>query len=297
MIIRERHIVEGVADSIRLEAYCLGLFSGIGTRKGVKKAISRGEVLLNKNEKRASDFVKKGDVIEWVEKELATSFKVFPMELEILYEDEFFAIVHKPAGYPVSGNYFKTIEHALPYNLDRSKEHDALKYPLPCHRLDSSTSGCLIVAKTHNARVEIGNQFEQLLVKKEYHAIVVGDKASSKDVRTPIEDKPAHTTIHVLESFPSLTNDKVSLVKLIPHTGRTHQLRIHCASSGFPILGDALHGTPKALLKGKGLFLAATHISFKHPATHEAFSFELPIPKKFRAFLEREAKRFEMFLK
>lgn len=295
MIVKEKLLVETEPESIRLEAYCLGKFQTITTRKGVKKAIKRGEILLNGQPGQGSVFVKQGDLIEVVEPESGKGFKVFPIDLDVVYEDEWYAVINKPPGYPVSGNYFKTIEHALPHNLEPSVAKDALPFPLPCHRLDSSTSGCLLIAKTREARVKAGELFEKGQVNKIYHAIVVGEKVSDGYLKFLINEKESLSSVKKITSSPSLSNEAVHLVELIPFTGRTHQLRIHCAEAGHPILGDPLYGTPKARLKGKGLFLASTQLSFIHPFLHKQLVVSVPVPAKFTRFMENEKRRFEKF--
>lgn len=297
MIVRERHIVENCEPFERMEAYCFGKISGLTTRKGIKKAIKRGELLLNSKKECGSEFVKQGDVIEWVYADKVQPFKLFPLDLEILYEDEHLAVMNKPPGFPVSGNYHKTIEHALPHNLKPSGEQDALPYPLPCHRLDRSTSGCLLVAKTYAARIHIGAQFENSTIQKVYHALVVGGNIDNQEINFPIDSKTSLSSLELVQSVPSLTNGLISLIKLIPHTGRTHQLRIHCAEIQHPILGDPLYGNPASLLKGKGLFLASTQVSFIHPASGERKVVESCIPNKFAQFIVREEKRYLAFSK
>ena len=296
MIVKEKQQVETVLESIRMEAYCLGKLQTITTRKGIKKAVKRGEILLNGQPGQGSVFVKPGDLIEVVEPESGKGFKVFPIDLDVVYEDEWYAVINKPPGYPVSGNYFKTIEHALPYNLKPSAEKDALPFPLPCHRLDRSTSGCLLIAKTREARVKAGELFEKGEVDKMYHAVVVGEGVSDCYLNFLINEKESLSSIKKIASSPSLSNDAVHLVELIPFTGRTHQLRIHCAEAGHPILGDPLYGTPKARLKGKGLFLASTQLSFMHPFLHKQIVVSVPAPAKFLRFMENEKRRFEKFV-
>jgi 23S rRNA-/tRNA-specific pseudouridylate synthase len=124
-----------------------------------------------------------------------------------------------------------------------------------------------------------------------YHALIVGSGNIPEEIFTPIDGKDCHTSIKVIHTIPSLSNDKITLVSLIPHTGRTHQLRIHCADAGFPILGDPLYGKPKSLLKGKGLFLCSTMVSFIHPSTGNRIEVFCPIPAKFTSFLDREKRR------
>lgn len=292
MLIRETHSVLREDLGKRLEEFCFNRFLHLTTRKGTKKAIKRKQLLVNGENQCGSYFVREDDIISLIEPTESIPFKIFPLKLTVLYEDDFLAVVNKPPGYPVSGNYYKTIEHALPYNITTSSASDALCFPLPCHRLDRATSGCLIIAKTYSARVYLGNLFENGAINKEYTALVVGGGTIPDQVTLPIEGKPSHSIILVKRQVPSLSNDQVTMVELSPITGRTHQLRIHCAASGFPILGDPLYGTPKSRLKGKGLFLCSTSVSFVHPETGRKIEVSCPIPTKFHTFLEREKKRY-----
>ena len=99
------------------------------------------------------------DLVE-VKQRPAKASSIFKLSLEIVYEDEYIAVVNKPSGFPVSGNFFKTIQNALPYNLSVSNNEDALAAALPVHRLDASTSGLLIIAKTRTAHMSVAKQFE-----------------------------------------------------------------------------------------------------------------------------------------
>lgn len=291
MLVRESHVVNQEDLGKRLEEFCFDKFNYLTTRKGTKKAIKRNVILVNGEILHGSYYVQLYDDVTLIESLKPVPFKVFPLEIDVLFEDDFLAVINKPPGYPVNGNYFKTIEHALPYNLSKSPCQDALPYPLPCHRLDRSTSGCLIVAKTVSSRVHIGDQFKKRGVSKMYHALIVGLGKIPEEMFTDIDGKKAHSRIKVLRAIPSLSNNQITLVSLIPHTGRTHQLRIHCADAGFPILGDPLYGKPKSLLKGKGLFLCSTMVSFIHPSTGNRIEVFCPIPAKFDSFLEREKRR------
>lgn len=109
----------------------------------------------------------------------------------------------------------------------------------------------------------------------------------------PIEGKPSETVYRCLSRARSLTWDWLSLLELHPKTGRRHQLRIHLSQAGFPIVGDKLYGQPGKILRGKGLFLAATGLVFNHPVTGEILEFALPIPLKFEGLMKREQRRWE----
>lgn len=205
------------------------------------------------------------------------------------------AVINKPAGITVSGNSFKTIFNALPYNLKESTESDALFKPTPVHRLDNQTSGILLIAKTKTAQIELGKQFENKTIQKNYVAIVVGAIFKNCTVNSPIENKESLTFFETIEVVKSLKFKELTYLKATPKTGRTHQIRIHLASIGHPILGDKLYGDKEMLHKGKGLFLAATDITFLHPKTSEKITFKIAVPNKFNSLLNREKRRWNNY--
>lgn len=206
------------------------------------------------------------------------------------------AIINKPAGISVSGNQYKTIVNALGFNLKVSNQKDALNWPLPVHRLDNQTSGLLIIAKTVMARIKLGRAFENKQIKKKYQAIVIGKTDPKGSVNYKIGEKEAFSEYKTLQTVKSLKNDYLSLLELIPSTGRTHQLRIHCAKAlGTPILGDKIYGKPNLILKHKGLFLCAVALDFVHPITTEELKIRIATPHKFIKRLENEQRRFDNY--
>jgi 23S rRNA pseudouridine1911/1915/1917 synthase len=217
--------------------------------------------------------------------------------LDIIFEDEHLAVIFKPAGISVSGNLFKTIQNALLYNIKISKEPDALDWPLPVHRLDNQTSGLLLIAKTKLARVKLGQAFESKTILKKYQAVIIGKTNNSGEINTDVDDKSSQSHYKLIDSVPSLKNEFLSLIELEPKTGRTHQLRIHCASINHPILGDKLYGDEGMILKNKGLFLCATTISFNHPYSLQDLTFSTPTPHKFLKRMDNEKRRFLDFNK
>lgn len=268
----------------------------IPSRKGVKKAIKNGELRLNGEVVEGGRWLKEGDVITLIDLNLKPP-KEYQLKIEVVYEDEYFAIINKPAGINVSGNEYKTIQNTLNFNLKPSSQIDRLNWPLPVHRLDNQTSGLLIIAKTKTARVKFGQALEQKKIEKKYHAIVMGEIRGDGEINFPIEEKESISHYKVINKIPSLQSGFLSLLELSPKTGRTHQLRIHCKSIGTPILGDKLYGNIGEVLKHKGLFLAAVSLKFNHPITKEELSVLIPTPKKFLKRLENEERRFLKFNK
>lgn len=280
MKILETHIVPALDEKIRLQEYAASVFKSISTRSGIKKAIKRQELLIDGAVGNTSDWVQENQKLELLQQE-APIKKVFQLILEVIYEDEFLAIVKKPSGYPTSGNYFKTIENALPFNLKISAEQDALPLPLPVHRLDNPTSGLLLIAKTRAAQTKLNLAFEHKEIQKTYLALVHGEAPESCIYNSNIEEKTAITRATRIGAF-SLKEKPYSLLEVFPETGRTHQIRIHLSGNDLPIVGDMEYGLKIHPFQKKGLYLAAIALDFKHPITGESMSVKTDPPQKFR---------------
>ncbi len=292
MDIIDKHIVsEDIAGIVRVTDYIPMKFASVQTKSSAKKAVKKGRVFINGEVCSTGTRIEKGQVIE-LSKEVQKQGKIFKLPLKIIFEDAFLALVYKPPGIAVSGNYYKTVQNALPFNFLQSQEKDALNMPLPVHRLDKQTSGLLLLAKTHAARISLGTQFEEKRIHKKYNAVVIGKVPQSGIIDFPLAGKKAITKYECIKTEESLRNGFLSLLNLYPLTGRTHQLRIHCEQSGFPILGDKLYHANMPVFKGKGLFLSATEISFTHPIDERKMTFSCPYPAKFDAIIVREKKRF-----
>ena len=272
---------------------CVYLCGVFPSKNGVKKAFKDELILLNGKIALSGEWLAEGDKVEVKAQDLG-AFKIFPLKLEVLFEDAFMAVIHKPAGFPVSGNYYKTIQNALPYNLSVSKEEDALMLPRPVHRLDKLTSGLLLLAKTRSAQINLGRQFEAQQISKTYVALVKGKLEGEGTLDFFIDQQKAKTLYKSVRVEKSLSYADVSMVELQPKTGRTHQLRIHMAEIGHPIVGDTIYDSER-VLKGKGLFLIAFKVSFFHPITRLNQTFEISLPSKFDAFLKREKRRWNKF--
>lgn len=280
----ETHDVKSVPLKTRIYDYLPGNLTIITTRKGIKKALQNGLILINKKRAKSGDYIKEGDQIHLLQKEISPN-KIYKSKIPVLFEDEHLAVLHKPAGLVVSGNRFKTLHNALPFNLSTSNEHDQLPWPLPIHRLDGPTSGLVIIAKTYSCRVALGEMMEQRTINKGYEAIIQGKLTCNGLLNTKVQGKEALTKFQSIEVIPDLRNDFVTRIKLWPITGRKHQLRIHLSRLGYPIMGDKTYGMKGNILLKKGLFLAATEVAFKHPKTGVKIEVSIPAPSKFKRFL------------
>ncbi|HSP83731.1 MAG TPA: RluA family pseudouridine synthase [Gillisia sp.] len=280
MKILESHIVPAIKEKIRLQEYAVSIFSSITTKSALKKAIKREEVLLNGTPANTSDWIEEHQKIELLQPALPTK-KIFSLKLNILFEDDILAVIDKPAGIPTSGNYFRTIENALPFNLAPSPEVDALPYPMPVHRLDNPTAGLLLVAKTRNAQTFLNRSFQNKEIQKTYTAIVGGLHPKDAVYENEIENKEALSEVVLLKNINKAGRD-FSLVEITPQTGRTHQIRIHLSRNGFPIVGDKEYGGSTEFQGG--LYLFSSGVKFNHPVSLKLIEIQLPLPKKFREF-------------
>lgn len=281
MVKIESHTVPVLDGKVRLSDYAGGIFKTIPSRKGMKKAIDKGLVLLNGTPAKTGNFISEGDVLELLENPNQTRPTV-EINLKVLFEDEHLAIIYKPAGIEVSGNKKWTLENALSSNLKPSKELDALKFPEPIHRLDYPTSGVILVGKTASIVTALNKLFEERSVQKIYHAVTIGKMIESGIMEFPVDGKPSKSTFTVLQTVVSERFEFLNLVQLEPQTGRRHQLRKHLSELSHPILGDRDYGKEGLILNGKGLYLHASSLLLKHPVTKEELFVEADLPKKFK---------------
>jgi 23S rRNA pseudouridine1911/1915/1917 synthase len=272
--------VPELKERVRLSDLSFEFFRTLSSRKAVKNAVKQGLIYINGNRGYTADYIQGGELIEVLESNKVSTKKSIDLKIEVLYEDDYLAIVNKPAGIEVSGNKKWTLEHALSGNLKQSSQEDATN-PQPIHRLDYPTSGALLVGKTRSVIIQLNKLFEERKIQKIYHAICIGKMEQKGLIETDIDDKPSKSEYEVLETVVSPRFEFLNLVKLSPNTGRRHQLRKHMASIGNPILGDLLYGKKSLMLKGKGLYLHASSLEFVHPIFEKRMSIDVKLPKKF----------------
>lgn len=277
----ESHIVPKLDNRVRLSDYTPGIFNFIFSKKGIKKAIKKGLVTINGDIGYTADYINGGETIELYQSKDLQKKPIISIPLEIIYEDDYLAIINKPAGILVSGNKKYTIENALSTCLKKSKQKDALLYPEPIHRIDYPTSGALLIGKTIKTVILLNKMFEHQQINKRYTAITIGNQKEKEIIDSPIDKKPSKSEFRIIKKLSSRKYESLNLVELIPHTGRTHQLRIHMSSIGNPILGDLKYGKEGLLGKGNGLYLQASYLSFIHPITNNEVEVSIPLPKKF----------------
>lgn len=287
----KQHRVDRRGEGMRLVDYAGQAFVKLGSKSAAKKALKKQNILLNGRAAQGAEFLQAGDTIELIGQQ-QSSMKALHIEMPVIFEDEYLIVVNKPAGIATNGNRHKTAENAVLGKFKPSSASDALSRPVAAHRLDVPTRGLLIMAKTKTAQREIGHLFQKKLIQKHYYAIVHGAPPQSGYIETPIGDKSAHTDFETVRTVSSRLFDKLSLVRLSPKTGRTHQLRIHMQSIGHLIAGDKQYADGKRTILGKGVYLAACALSFRHPVTGKPLELSEDIPNKFVRLLDREESRF-----
>ena len=223
--------------------------------------------------------------------------------LNIIYRDEDIIIINKPSGmvvHPACGNYKGTLVNALLYHFKQFSCFDNISRAGIVHRLDKDTSGIMVVAQTEQAVNSLSKQFEKRKVKKTYLALVVGRMSNPKGViEAPlgrkyldrrkmavscVDGKQAITEFRVKERFKNYT-----LLEVSPQTGRTHQIRVHLAHIGFPILGDKEYGISETNLSLNipRQLLHAYSLGFYHPRDEKWVEFSAPLQSDFKEVLLR----------
>ncbi len=295
LTIINEHLVPSGQKKQRLQEYAYLAFQlNIPSKKGVKKAIKKGCIYLDGKIGQTGDWVTEGMILQLIENQNYLP-KRYEEQLNILFEDDFIAVINKPAGVLVSGNQYRTIVNMLSYNLNPSSQKDKLLYPTPVHRLDKATSGCLIIAKTKSSQIHFNRLFTTQSISKTYQALVIGKTPIEGSIQLHINQQVAKTTFERLKLIPSLKCKYISHLKLKPSTGRTHQLRIHCNDMGHPILGDKIYSGSGSQIKKKGMFLHAASLKFNHPIENTMVLVESLIPNKFERYLHHQMKSWHKF--
>lgn len=258
----------------------MGIFPTIPTKSALKKALKKGWITVNDQVATTATYIHGGECIKLsIPKEVSPRKKLV-FKLQVLFEDDHLAVIHKPAGILVSGNSFKTIANALPQNLQASTLPDATK-PQPVHRLDYATTGVLLVGKTSSSIRALNKLFADKEISKTYYAVTIGEMDDQGTIAAEIDGKKSQSDYEVYASVPSQRFTRLNLVKLTPQTGRRHQLRKHLSGIGHPILGDKDYGVEGLVLMGKGLYLHAYSLGFRHPFTREKVFFKSDLPQRF----------------
>lgn len=294
-------------DNLRLDTYISSKYENL-SRTMIQKLIEDGNVLVNDKPKKISYKIKMGDNIKIYFPE-AKEVDIKPQEipLEIIYEDNDIIVVNKPKGlvvHPANGNPDGTLVNAIMALCKNSLSGIGGEIrPGIVHRLDKDTSGLLIVAKNDLAHINLSNQIKERKVKKIYIALVRGIiKEDYATINMPIgrstvdrkkmavrkDGKEAITHFKVLKRYKNYT-----LLEIKIDTGRTHQIRVHMAEIGHPVVGDMVYSNGKNEFGVKGQMLHAKSLDFKHPITGKELHLEAEIPEYFKEVLKKLERNYE----
>ena len=280
------------------------------TRSRIKKLIEDGNVCIGgKQVKKAGADVKAGEEVTIsIPDAVECSAKAENIPLDIVYQDEDFAIVNKAKGMTVhvgNGNESGTLVNALLYALDSLSGIGGVLRPGIVHRIDKDTTGLLVVAKNDKAHVSLASQIAQKTCKRTYYALLEGNvKTEEGRVVTDIGRHPADrlkmavlpdgkgkiavTDYQVIARFGA----DFTLCRFDLQTGRTHQIRVHAKHLGHPVAGDPVYGYKKQKIKADGQLLHAQRLQLSHPTTGEEMVFTAPLPSAFSDILQKLCRQY-----
>lgn len=292
----DKIIVDFLADGTRIDKYISTLYPDI-SRTHIQRLIAEQFILVNDSVVKSNYKLSTNDVVlihipEAIEPEIVPE----DIPLDILYEDSDIIVVNKPKQmvvHPARGHYSGTLVNALLYHCkDELSGINGVMRPGIVHRIDMDTTGVLVVCKNDYAHNKLAEQLKEHSITRRYEAIVHNViKEDSGTVNAKIgrhpnnrlkmeanvnNGKDAITHYKVLERFKNFTHIECQL-----ETGRTHQIRVHMASIGYPLLGDAVYGPAHCPYKLVGQTLHARVLGFIHPRTNKYMEFEAPLPEYF----------------
>ena len=271
------------------------------SRSKVQSHLENGYILVNKKKEKASYKLCEGDII---------TIEDFPNEvsdlnaedipLDIVYEDDDVMVINKPKGlvvHPGAGNEEHTLANALKFHSDNLSTLNGEFRPGIVHRIDKDTAGLLVVAKNDTAHAFLSKQLSDHTLGRKYYALVLGvigenegkiiapigrdQKFRQKMAVDLLRGKEAETSFKVIERFKETT-----LVECALKTGRTHQIRVHMAYIGHPVIGDPIYGKGNRKMYDDGQLLFAHEIHFIHPRTKKEMTFSVDLPTYFNKILE-----------
>lgn len=299
---KQQFTVAAEDGGMRIDKY-LSMYCEELSRSYLQKLLKEQEVLVNEKAVKSNYKVSPGETVqlslpEAVEPEIEAE----EMDLDILYEDEDIILINKPKGmvvHPAAGHYSGTLVNGLMAHCrDSLSGINGVMRPGIVHRIDMDTTGVIIVCKNDMAHNSIAEQLKEHSITRKYYAVVHGVlKADEGTINAPIGRHPvdrkkmsinekngreAVTHYRVLERFKQFTYVECQL-----ETGRTHQIRVHMASAGHPILGDQVYGPAKSPFRLNGQTLHAGVLGIIHPKSGAYMEFTAPLPEYFEDLLRK----------
>jgi len=293
--------VDGAGAGKRLDIYLTSVAEGL-SRSFIQKLIAEGMVKVDGEAVRASYRVRPGDLIALnIPETEDLEVNPEPIPIDIYYEDNDVIVVNKPRGmvvHPAAGNFSGTLVNALLFHCRDLSGINGVTRPGIVHRLDKDTSGLIMVAKNDAAHFSLAEQLKDRQVRRRYLALVHGRvREESGVVDAPIGRDPGdRQKMAVLDrnSKHAVTHYRVlnrlagyTYLQLKLETGRTHQIRVHMAYIGHPVVGDPKYGPARPHFGLDGQFLHAAVLGFKHPRTGKYLEFDAPLPRELQEVLDK----------
>ncbi len=298
-------VVKEGDEGKRLDSYISTVKEEL-SRMTVKRLVEENKITVNQKYVKPAYLVQQGDIIQIeLEEPKETILKAQDIPISVIYEDKDILVVNKPKGlvvHPANGNPDGTLVNAiLALCKDSLSGIGGEIRPGIVHRLDKDTSGLLIVAKNDVAHVKMSEQIKNREVKKTYIALVRGfvpeqeatinmpigrSNKDRKKMAVTKNGKQAITHFHVLARFRT-QNASYTLLEIKIDTGRTHQIRVHMAEIGHPVIGDMVYSNGKNEFGVEGQCLHAQKLEFKHPITGKQMKLEAPLPDYLKEILEQ----------
>ena len=260
------------------------------------KLLTHAEIYVNDNKVKMSYKLALNDKVDFEIKEVSYNLEAKDIYIEIIYEDEYLAIINKPYNmviHPCDSYIGDTLINAIKYRIKKLSDLDPLR-PGIVHRIDKNTSGLLIIAKTNEAHEKLVKMFKNHEIHKTYLAILKGKFTHKKRVESYIGRSERNRKIFssnckngklaISTFYPLVTTDKYSLVKVNIETGRTHQIRVHAKELGHPILGDHVYGRNDKCERQQ---LHSYKLEFVHPFLNIKQEFIAKIPKDMEENIEK----------
>ncbi len=283
---------------MRLDKYLADKLSDLISRSGIRKLIDNGLILIDGLQVKPRHILKADEEVR-VSIEPKDNRVLLPedIKLDIVYEDDYLAVIDKPAGltvHPPSNGIGHTMVNALLFHIDKLSDIAGPLKPGIVHRLDKDTSGLMVIAKDNKTHQKLTLQFKERIVLREYIAVVLGivefdegvinvpiGRSASLRLKRVVDlnsGKDAITNYNVLKRYKNKT-----LIRLSLKTGRTHQIRVHLKHINHPIMGDSYYGVKADVSRQ---MLHAVKLGFNHPVSGEFEVFESKVPDDMRTYIE-----------
>ena len=293
-------IVKDKDQGTRIDKYLSDVIEG-KSRSFIQGLIEKDSIKVNGKIPKSNYKLKALDEIEVILPEPEVlNVEAENIPIDIIYEDEDVVVANKAQGmvvHPAPGNYNGTLVNALLYHCKNLSSINGVIRPGIVHRIDKDTSGVLVIAKNDEAHTFLSEQLKDHSMKREYYALIEGrlkndrgtiDKSLGRSKKDRLKigivegGKRAVTHYEVIERYNGYT-----LIKCVLETGRTHQIRVHMASIGFPLVGDPLYGFKRQKFKVEGQVLHAKTLGFIHPRTKKYMEFTTDLPEYFTNILNK----------